>query len=428
MLGYFFFTRVVRNRAQTILFLVQYLVPIWIISELSNHSARFFSLAVFSSLIGFLLAYEIGYIYNDYFDDHGSRVKSRWPKSKRGASLIILLNFAAIIALVEFSLVSISHFLLFCSVILVFVLHTYISPRHRTPTFVALNLTKVTFFGVVATGVSVQEVIPISIAITLPQAWKYYAKKSGRSYVPSNWVSMFLSLFFVLLVSGTLAATVATISLFGLFFLSIRKNVNLAEIRATELVSHAHTCLSHDASLTLADYGRIPHRVYLTDHAEDVNVSSFYALQKDASQFSGKFIVGLEYPWVTEHILAINLQTPQMHPLESLEQVSGVCDELIWAHPNPSIRRLIRDIDYRHKIWSIFKFVDSVEWSNAKALRRNHKFGVRMAAWALLFHFLKGARNFYIGADLHHVADFDGLLLVNGRGRKTHLLPTKESE
>ena len=300
-----------------------------------------------------------------------------------------------------------------------------LAPQHRAATFVGLNFSKVAFFGATITGASPLAVTVVALAIVLPQAWKYWAKKTKKTYGPSNWLSMFLSLICGFAVSLTIASVVALAVLALFFAIAVRGKRKASVARARDLVSHSHTELSHDATIHLTDYERIPHHVYLTDHAEDVDAQAFATLQRDAVAYPGKFTVGLEFPWATEHILAVNLREPLMHPIQSLEALSKVTDELIWAHPDPAVRQLVKDPQYRRQIWNIFTAVDSIEWYNIKTLRRGARFGRRNAVWATLFHLIKGAERFYVGADLHDVKDFDTLAMTTRVTDKPNVVETR---
>lgn len=409
MLYYFFSTRICRNPSQIVLFLVQFAVPIVILTNWQNDGLAFLHTPSAISILSLFLIYEVGYLYNDFFDNHGARLKSKWPKSQPSAIVLIAINISLVLALYPFSISSFWQSLTLVAILGVFALHTYLAPQNRTATFSALNLLKISFVGSVATEANLAEVLVIAAAITLPQSWKYWSTKTKRGFVPSNWLGMALSLTFVFLVTMDIAALVALVLLLCLFIISVQRKVSAARLRQTSIVSHAHTDASHDATITVADYSTIPHHVFLTDHAEDVEPKSFLAITEKAAKFPGKFTTGLEYPWASEHILAIGLTDPQLHPIPSLNSISEHCKELIWAHPNPALRRLLGDAIYRRKIWHIFEVVDSVEWSNIKMLRRRHKFSFRMMAWAALFHFVKGAKVFYIGQDVHHLRDIETL-------------------
>lgn len=419
MFYYFFTTRIGSNAAQLILFAIQYIVPAAILLESTGGRGGEFDLRDIAALAVFALVYEIGYLFNDFFDSHGSKVKAMFPHSKSGAMALFAANAIGILAFGWLGGLSIAQALFLAALLVVFLMHTHLAPRQRTPTFFLLNFGKVVFVATALAAVSGVQAVPIALAIALPQTWKYWTAKTGKAFVPSNWLSMFLSLLLAFLASGALAALLACAALMGLFALSALSKVRAARLRFSTLISHAHTDLSHDATLTLADYDCIPHHIYLTDHAEDVDAESFLSLRARAAQAGDKFTVGLEFPWAREHILAVNLLAPVMHPITALPQITEVTDELIWAHPNPALRRLLRDRAYREQIKSIFKFVDSVEWSNVKMFQRRRTFGLRMMAWALLFHFVKGAKKFYIAADVHEPVDFvkAGIIVPQAAGK-----------
>lgn len=418
MFFYFLSTRILRNPSQIALFLVQYVVPSAILAERVGLGPAGVTASTLWALLGFILVYEVGYLYNDFFDRYGARKKVSWLKSRWAAVALIGTNVAFVIGLFALQHIAIGEVGVYAAVLGIFIMHTILAPQKRTATFVALNFAKVAFFGATVTGATTMAVTVVALAIVLPQAWKYWASKTRQNYVPSNWLSMFLSLVCTFAVSFTISSVAAILVLASFFALTVRSKRRASVARARDVVSHAHTDLSHDATIQLSDYDRIPHHVYLTDHAEDVDAPAFENLHREASVYPGKFTVGLEFPWATEHILAVNLREPILHPVQSLEELSKVVDELIWAHPNPAVRRLVKEPEYRRMIWNIFRTVDSIEWYNIKTLRRGPRFGRRNSVWATLFHLVKGAERFYVGADLHHVKDFEALNVGTSEAEK----------
>lgn len=175
-------------------------------------------------------------------------------------------------------------------------------------------------------------------------------------------------------------------------------------------ILHVHTYFSHDASNSIEDIykaclesGR--KRVYVTDHAEDFDFTSYSWLKAECeaiSDSSVQVIAGLEYAVFGQHFLALNLD----HYIDidgksvgSIDELRAISDVVIWAHPFFGIKKLLK-LSYLKSYYQMILNTDRVEILNFKVKR-----GIAYYAWR---HCLigalcmgSGACRFTVGVDAH---------------------------
>jgi hypothetical protein len=401
MLLYLIRTRIVANPGQVLVFVYQYLLPSLAVTAATGPLAGRVTNPAAQTLFPFLLCYELGYVFNDFCDYFGSRKK---PPSKKFAACTVAIDITLIVGLAIVGVIDVLAGVLLLSTALLFLVHTALPPSRRGITYLALNATRMTVVARSVTGSSISFILLVNAVLLAPLVWKYVAAKLNLRFVPSAWLATFSGAILIGVSLNPVVGFGYAGFILALYLIYFGYRVLKAYKQSFSLISHGHTSLSHDSLLEIADYITDGRKTFLTDHAEDVTADDFLAMRLQCESRE-QFVVGLEYPYLDQHVLAVGMKAYCRPEAVRLSDIGANSEILIWAHPNPSLRRAFSDSQYRMHLVTLFLTADAIEVFNVKAARRGVRWVFRMAITAACFCFLRGCRNLYWGLDSHMHTD-----------------------
>ena len=389
-------------------------------ASLPGFSVRNFLLYYLTARIGFLALYELGYFVNDFWSEKREATRLGRPFQHVHPPAGILFNavfsrlcaVSAIILLLYYfynnSVFGFLFILIFTQII--FMIHNWLFIPHRIITFAALYFCQysiaIPFIYTIGSFKDISFYALLVIPVITGYAVIYGANKYksgkgnildfsfgllnrslGNSILRIAQVFLGLEIMLALIFSRyELSATMLMVLFFLIgidaIYISARFLASLhGAIQQRNCLYHIHTKFSHDGTNSLENVAEFCQReriseVFINDHAEDFDAAKFNRLKEACSENYNnvKIQCGLEYEILGQHFLCNNMQTfveIQGTSLAEITKLKNYCSEIIWAHPDFKIRKMLLDSAYRKTWYEMMRYVDGMEIINRKGGRGN---------------------------------------------------------
>lgn len=393
----------------------------------------------------FIGVYEVGYLINDHWKSRARRGQNeRSPHrylERREAFLLLIavvirIIFGAGLTVTVSVLVDNWPLSAFLSVIAIsqifFLVHNLVGPPLQYLSHLGLHTTKyaiaLPFLGLDFFSLSLLIAIAPAVGNSFVYSVKKHGRRNGVEYLEQISYNVGLSIATLILslgavvdvaispgVSPPLVAAASYFLVLNTGWIGVRWLLSYEWDRGE--LRHVHTERSHDASLSVDEIQEHAQesnltRVYITDHAEDLTPEEFTNLQEELHKRSNgdlRLIPGLEYDIEGHHVLAFGLDSHD-GPLtgwSDLAELEDKAEEIAWAHPIFSFRRLAKDKSYWGDLLRRMHSLPGFEIINRKSRKASYwRWGIRHLIVGLGSVALFGMRRLYTGADAHDRVDF----------------------
>jgi len=417
------------------------------------------------SWLSFKVAYELGYITNDFWSEEREKRAdgtNRGPGSRLSMSQLttlvaprVLTSLGLAVALLFVARAPQQAYASYWIMGLaagVFLTHNVLAPKYRGLTYFLLHVCEgavvLPFVGDRGLAGSVA-VWACVIVPALTSAAHYLAHKGNPTFLPyKNYLVQIVTqlrigavilfgCFAVLwIVPGRPGIVLPGVILYDLGFdwlvswITFRRSTRRS-VAQRRVLQHLHSNYSHDSSVTLEDVKRSSTALgfetcFITEHAEDFNARRFEEYRADIAAVNQRFgpgcdvVAGLEFPILQQHILACNLRSfvaVDGTKAQDIDKVRDHCAFVVWAHPMVAVKRLWT-WSYLSELFQIASRVDGVEWASGKSDRPGRYFAWRHLGAAFVMHVIWPHKQIAFGYDLHTQKDWDALYARLGAQRR----------